>query len=132
MKRDFSLSCRLLHNGGMSLSKTVNWKVAGAAFALSLGLVACGNNGTNNTGGNTQPGYYPVTINFTGANGAQLFTVAYPGGGTDTFNLKSGAILSLPAGTYTITPPAIGSKTPAAQNITVGPSNPSQTINFAF
>lgn len=107
-------------------------KVAGAAFALSAGLVACSDStGTTNP---TVTGYYPVTVNFTGVSGALGITVTYADNTTSgPFTMNSGGILSLPAGTYTIKAPAVSGKTtPAPQTVTLGPANTSQTVTFAY
>lgn len=106
-------------------------KVAGAAFALSAGLVACG--GTTTTTPTTTTGLYPVTVTFTGISGAQNVVVTYPNNSTGTFTMLSGGIINLPAGTYTITGPTVtGKTTPAAQTVTLSSSNASQTVTFAY
>lgn len=105
--------------------------LAGAAFALSLGFVACSTTPTN-PGGNVNTGLYPLTVKFTGASGAQAIKVDYPTGGSDKFTMNSGGILKLAAGTYNVTAPTNGNKSPATQTVTLGADNPSQEITFAY
>ncbi|WP_135227753.1 hypothetical protein [Deinococcus fonticola] len=107
-------------------------RITGAAFALSAGLVACGNNDSTSTP--ISDGRYNVTVNFTGVSGKQTITVKAASGTTETANgtytMNSGGILHLVPGTYTISMPTIGGKTPTAQTVTV--INAAQTITFAY
>lgn len=102
--------------------------IAGAAFALSAGLVACGNN--NDTPATINDGRYAVTIELSGVSGKQDIVVTAADGTKGTYTLQSGSILRLVPGTYTISAPTVGDKTPAPQTITV--TNTAQTVKFQY
>lgn len=105
-----------------------NLRLAGAAFALSAGLVACGNNNTTVTPIND--GLYNVTVELVGVSGRQSITVTDSSGNASTYTMNSGGIVRLAPGTYTISAPTIGATTPAAQTITV--TNAVQTVTFTY
>lgn len=120
-----------MDNMTFNLTKLTRMKLAGAAFALSLGFVSCGDSTSNS--GTIVSGYYPVTVNFTGVSGSLGIVVRYADDTTGTFNMNSGGIINLPAGTYTITAPDVSGKTtPAPQTVTLSSSNVSQTVTFAY
>lgn len=103
-------------------------RIAGAAFALSAGLVACGN--TNEAPTTVSDGLYNVTIEFSGVGGKQDIVVTAADGTRGTYTMTSGGIVRLAPGTYTITGPAVGGKTPATQTITV--TNAAQTVKLVY